>query len=201
MDDAGDIVSNLPAIMLLSFWWAFLSTLDLIFRPGGFTESDADAAPPRADETAPADPRLRELLAFDPHFDTGAFLSGARRAYEEIVRHYASGDIEMLRPLLSADVLAVFAQACAARVQSGETLELTFIGIDEAEIVAARVTAQSIELEVRFRAEIVSALLARSGAVIEGDTSTVILTDERWTFARAPADDETRWTVIATDQG
>lgn len=200
MNDAGDFVSNLPAIMLLSFWWAFLTTLDLLFRPGGFGETDAASAPSQADEIVPADPRLRELLALDPHFDAEAFLRGARRAYEEIVRHYARGDVVMLRPLLSADVMAVFADTCAARAGRNETLDMTFIGIDEAEIISTDVSAQTIELQVRFRAEIVSVLRAQSGAVLAGDPAAVVVTDERWVFSRAPADAETQWIVSATGQ-
>jgi predicted lipid-binding transport protein (Tim44 family) len=201
MDEAGDIVSNLPAIMLLSFWWAFLSTLDLFFRPGGFGETDAGSAPPEDDRAVPADPRLRELLALDPRFDADAFLRGARQAYEEIVRLYAGGDLGMLQPLLSADVLAAFANACAARAEREETLELTFIGIDEAEIVLVDVTAETVELEVRFRAELVSVLRARSGAVLGGDPAAVIVADERWVFSRAPAHADAQWTVVATGHG
>lgn len=198
MNEAGDIVSNLPAIILLSFWWAFLSTLDMFFRPGGFGETNASPTPPETSYAAPADPRLRELLALDPRFDAEAFLRGARRAYEEIVRLYAHGDLELLRPLLSAEVLAAFVHTCATRADRGETLELTFVGIDAAEIEVADVSADTVEIDVRFRAEIVSVVRSQSGAVLSGDPTAVIVTDELWTFSRPPGDNDAQWILVAT---
>ncbi|MCC0040331.1 MAG: TIM44-like domain-containing protein [Brucellaceae bacterium] len=118
MNEAGEAVSNLPAILVLSMWWAFLSNLDLLFGPprfgqaegegsGGADDADADS------DAGPHDPRLLELVAVDPAFSAEAFPVGARRAYEEILRCYAGRELEGLRPLLSPEVLSAFAEACA----------------------------------------------------------------------------------------
>jgi predicted lipid-binding transport protein (Tim44 family) len=44
---------------------------------------------------------IAALRARQPDFDIGQFLSGARQAYEMIVKAFAAGDRETLKPLLS----------------------------------------------------------------------------------------------------
>ena len=200
MNETGDIVSNLPAIMLLSFWWAFLTTLDLIFRPGGFGQAENAGTP--ADAAKPsADPRLRELLALDPGFDAESFLRGARRAYEQIVLAYAAQDAGILRPLVSEEVLEAFLGAGAARRERGETMELTFVGIDSAAIETVEVAAEAARISVLFHAEVVAATRSSTGETVEGDPSAVTLVADLWTFARPPADGDAPWTLVATDRG
>ena len=54
------------------------------------------------------------LRARDPNFDPVRFLEGARQAHETIVRAYASGDRETLKPLLTPHVMASFEGGIAA---------------------------------------------------------------------------------------
>ncbi len=210
MNETGDIVSNLPAIMLLSFWWAFLSTLDLIFGQGGLAgngQATRDAA--QDDAAAPADPRLKEVLALDPRFDASLFVADASTAYEQVVALYGQGELELLEPLLAGDVLAAFAAAGEERRKRGETLELTLVGIESAEIAHADVTGDAtggrVEIGVRFHAQIISVVRASSGAVVAGDPSAVVTTDEIWVFARSLAEDSPAqgyaWRLSATCPG
>ncbi len=96
----------------------------------------AEAAKP-ADEAAEANPAERwkgiaepgsavangldAVAVADRSFDANHFITGARAAYEMIVTAYAEGDRETLRPLLSAEVMANFEQAMAAREAAGRT--------------------------------------------------------------------------------
>lgn len=202
MNEAGEAVSSLPAILVLSMWWAFLSTLDILFGPPRFGQADGDAAPRESDAgTGPQDPRLRELLAVDPAFSAEAFLRGARRAYEEILLRYARGELEGLRTLLAPEVLLAFCEASADRAERGETLELTFVGIDSAAIAGTDVTGNVVEIGVSFRAEIVSAVRSSGGEVIAGDPAAVTVTEDLWTFQRLLADGDAPWVLVATEQG
>ena len=58
----------------------------------------ASGVPP--DRQNQPDPRLEALCAVDPGFDLDTFLTGAARAYEEILNLYANADLEALRPLI-----------------------------------------------------------------------------------------------------
>ncbi|CAH1661885.1 Tim44/TimA family putative adaptor protein [Chelatococcus asaccharovorans] len=202
MNEATDPAYNIPAIILLSFWWVFLSGLDFLSTPRESGEQDLKGRKSEDDKTAATDddPRLAAIRELDPTFDTGSFLEGARRAYEAVLHAYALGDLKTLRRLLSTDVLQVFSDACAARRESQETLELTLIGIDGVEIVQAETAANWMEISVRFRAQIVSAERSADGTVIGGDPAAVTTTNDLWTFSR-PVPVDNPWIVVATDEG
>ena len=197
MNESADIASTIPAIILFSFWWAFLSTLELLSRQSGSKNGDGlnpNGFGGKIHAVAEADsPEFREV---DPEFDPRAFLAGACSAYEAILRAYARCEPEMLRRVLSAEVYQAFMEACDERAASGETLELTFIGIDKAEITHIERIPDAVEITVLFRAQIVCAERSAAGVVIGGDPIAVTTTADLWTFSRAGA---AEWLVVATD--
>lgn len=203
MNEAADAAYNIPAIILLSFWWVFLSGLDFLSTPRESGEQGLKGGKSKDDKTAATDddPRLAAIRELDPTFDTGSFLEGARRAYEAVLHAYALGDLKTLRRLLSTDVLQVFSDACAARRESQETLELMLISIDGVEIVQAEMAANWMEISVRFRAQIVCAERSADGAVIGGDPAAVVAMADLWTFSRPVPVDSDPWVVVATDKG
>lgn len=203
MNEAVDTANNLPAIILLSLWWAFLSTLAVLFNPGESEKPNGPATTPRAaDTSAVADePRFSELVRLDPQFSVRVFLDAARRAYEQILQAYAAADLARLSQLLSPEVMRVFADDCTARGTRHETLDLTFIGMDSVEIEDIRTTPDAMEITVLFRAEIVSVLRSQSGDILAGHPAAILRTADLWTFSRPlPVGDEA-WIVTATDEG
>src|SRR6202012_2621269 len=102
----------------------------------------------------PAEPQARSLFDIqlaDPSFETGHFLSGARTAYEIILKAFASGDRASLKPLLSEEVYKAFDSEIAARgtAPAPETLA----GLTDARIVEAALAGQTAEITVSFRAQ------------------------------------------------
>lgn len=202
MNEAVDTANNLPAIILLSLWWAFLSTLAVLFNPGESEKPNGLAPTPHAvDTSAVADePRFSELVRLDPKFSVQVFLDGARLAYEQILQAYAAADLAKLSQLLSPDVMRVFAENCAARRTRQETLDLTFIGMDSVEIENIRTTSEAMEITVLFCAEVVSALRAQSGEVLTGHPTAILRTADLWTFSRPLPVGGEAWIVTATDE-
>lgn len=201
MNEAADVANNLPAIILLSLWWAFLSALDVLSRPREPQRAEQPGRNPPDTELHPVDdsPNFAKLREIDPEFDAKAFLEGACRAYEVVLQAYASGNFRTLQPLLSGDVMQAFADAWTARTERRETLELTFIGIESAEIVSVATTAKTMEIAVLFRAQTVGAERSATGDVIRGDPSSVTITADLWTFSRSVPIDGNAWVVVATD--
>lgn len=200
MNEAAEVASDVPAILLLTLWWAFLGTMDFLFSPrdrgmAGKPDAGSHAAESRND----ADPLLASLVVLDPAFDREAFLAGACRAYEDILCAYAGGDLEAMRPLLSPDVLADFARDMAERQNRDETLDLTFVDMERAGIVDVRVDAAGVEVDVSFRAGIVRAELSSAGDVLRGDPAAVVATADLWTFSRPLDGRGPGWTLAATD--
>jgi predicted lipid-binding transport protein (Tim44 family) len=201
MDETADFASTLPAIILLSFWWAFLSALEFLSRPPESGGADLPGATVAGDAPGPArEKRPLELSDVDPEFSAEAFLDGARRAYEAVLGYYARGEVGMLRPLLSPEVLQAFADACAGRAERGGTLDLTFIGIESAKIVSVEISADAVEITVDFRAQVASSERSADGTLIGGDPAAVMLTADLWTFSRPLPVESDAWVVVATDE-
>ena len=137
---------------------------------------------------------LDAVVAVDPTFDAGHFITGARTAYEMIVTAFASGDRRQLRNLLSREVFDGFDAAITEREGRNETAETRFVSIDGSAITAAelrnRTTAQ---ITVRFVSKLISATRDRTGAVIDGNAEKVTDVTDVWTFARDISSRDPNW--------
>ncbi len=142
---------------------------------------------------------LRAIAAADPSFETGAFLKGARAAYETIVTAYARGDRDTLRNLLSPEVYDSFNSVINEREAQGETTEFSFVGIDSATVIDALLDKQMAHVTVRFVSELVTAVRDRAGNVVEGDVKAVRKVTDIWTFARDVKSPNPNWHLVATD--
>ena len=203
MEDAGNLANDLPAIIIMSIWWALLSAVELMYPNSDFGDDSGAAATLGGRAPAPSidGGRFGMLRQFDPDFDEWTFLKGAANAYETILLAFSQGNLETLQPLLAAEVFEAFASTIAGRAARQETLELTFIGFDETTIVHAEASSQNIEIDVRFIVQIVSLIRSPTGDVVAGDPTEIARTTDVWTFSRRlPANDAT-WQLVATDDG
>ena len=123
-----------------------------------------------------------DIQLADSSFDTDAFLSGARSAYQLISTSFEKGDRAALRPLLSPDVYAAFDAAITAR---GDTAPLAYAGLKDARIVAASLEQGEAHITLAFTADFAA------------DNQTRQVTDV-WTFARRPDSADPNWTLVAT---
>ncbi len=164
---------------------------------------DRGKAEPVADtfEADPSDPvaaGLAQLRRADPGFDTEEFLVGARTAFEMIISAFAAGDTESLKPLLSRDVYANFAEEITKREEAGETLETIVTAIRVSDIVEARVDSRTARLTVKFVSDQTNLTRDHEGRLIEGDPEATIEVTDFWTFERAIKSRDPNWTLVAT---
>jgi len=143
--------------------------------------SSALRPPPGA--TEPQARSLFDIQLADPSFETGHFLSGARTAYELVLKAFAAGDRASLKPLLSDEVYKAFDSEIAAR--NGAPAAETLAGLTDARIVEAALAGKTAEITVSFRAQFASGGTQR-------DVTDV------WTFARQIGSPSPTWTLIAT---
>jgi len=145
---------------------------------------------PAADR--PAEPQARSLFDIqlaDPSFETGHFLSGAKTAYELILKAFATGDRTSLKPLLSDEVYKAFDADITAR--AGTPPAETLAGLTDARIIEANLAGQTAEITVSFRAQFAHGTPAASDYV-QRDVTDV------WTFARQIGASNPTWTLVAT---
>ena len=143
-------------------------------------------SPLRPQPVPAAEPQARSLFDIqlaDPSFETGHFLSGARTAYELILKAFAAGDRASLKPLLSDEVYKAFDSDIAAR--NGAPAAESLAGLTDARIVEATLAGKLAEITVSFRAQF-------AHGEIQRDVTDV------WTFARQIGAASPTWTLVAT---
>ncbi len=142
--------------------------------------------PPAAERAGSPQPRsLFDIQLADPNFETGRFLTGARTAYETILKAFADGDRASLKPLLSDDVYKAFDTEITTR--GANPPAETLAGLTDARIVEATLEGKTAEITVSFRAQ-----FAPSKDQGQRDVTDV------WTFARQIGAASPTWTLVAT---
>jgi len=143
---------------------------------------------------------LAAMKQADPSFTVTPFLDGARGAYEMILTAYEKGDLDSIRPFLSDDVEASFAEAIAQRDQDGLTIEATFVGMKELALQDATFARDSgmAEISVRFVGEQTYLVRNKAGEIVEGNKTEIKRQRDIWTFARNMGGDDPNWQLVAT---
>jgi predicted lipid-binding transport protein (Tim44 family) len=135
----------------------------------------------------------------EPEFDSAAFLTGARGAFEIIVEAFAAGDRAKLQPLLSPDVFRSFGDAITARERAKEQQETKIVAIKSAEIAQNRVEGGTALVTVKFVSDQILVTRDAAGAVVEGDPDHSVEHTDLWTFSRPTRSPDPNWTLIATE--
>jgi predicted lipid-binding transport protein (Tim44 family) len=145
---------------------------------------------------------LAAMKGAEPDFSVNTFLQGARGAYEMILMAYEKGELEKVRPFLSADVEHSFEEAIRAREAEGLTVEATFVGLRELVLQDATFDAGSktAEIVVRYVGELTSVVRNKAGEVIEGSPTEVKKQRDIWTYSRRMGVDDPNWQLIATGE-
>jgi predicted lipid-binding transport protein (Tim44 family) len=137
---------------------------------------------------------LAALRARQADFDIGHFLSGARQAYEMIVKAFAAGDRETLQPLLATDVMANFEAAIAAREAAGRTEKAEFLAAPRTDLDSITVEGDVARAVVRILAEVRTRSTSAAGEAVD-DRRTADL----WTFERDLKSKNPNWTLVRVD--
>ena len=143
---------------------------------------------------------LAEMKKIESSFAVGPFLQGARGAYEMILVDFEKGELDRIRPFLSDDVEASFAEAIAQREADGLTIEASFLGIKELTLHDATFNPDSrfAEIAVRLVADQTHVVRNKAGEIVEGSPREVRKTRDIWTFARQMGSDDPNWQLVAT---
>jgi predicted lipid-binding transport protein (Tim44 family) len=142
---------------------------------------------------------LDDIRLGDRSFNADHFLDSVRLVYEAVVLAFANGDRNVLRNLLSTDVFETFSQEIAAREERREHVELSFIGLNRAEIVDASIFNEQMQVTVDLESELVTATRDESGRLVDGDPARIITASDRWTFAKERTSRSPVWKLAATD--
>lgn len=155
------------------------------------------------DHVADGSDAAKALMAMkqaEPGFAVTPFLEGARSAYEMILMAFEKGELDRIRPFLSDEVEATFAEAIDVRDQNGLTVEANFVGMKELALQGATFNRDSgmAEISVRFVGEQTYVVRNKAGEIVEGSPKEIKRQRDIWTFARRMGVDDPNWQLVAT---
>ena len=140
---------------------------------------------PPAESNRPQDP-MAQIAAADPGFNPQQFLAGAQWAFETIVKAFAAGDKQALRPLLSDQVYADFTAAIDQRGGGPDEHGSELVRIVSATFDEAKLDGRMAEISVRFVSE---------QHTPGGEDVRLI---DLWRFARDVSSKDPNWRLVAT---
>lgn len=178
---------------------------NVITLPGQKTPEVPSEALPNAVSPAaikaddPLGQTLTEIALQDRAFEMTHFLDGARQAYAMIIRAFAAGDRQTLRPLLADDVYESFESAIKAREDADQHMETRAIGNVKAAVIDARIEGKQAHVTVRFKADLVSFIRDRDDKLIDGNPTQAREVTDIWTFTRSLKSRDPNWLLVATE--
>lgn len=153
--------------------------------------------PVNGDEPLSINQGLQQIQQFDPSFNERAFLSGARAAFELIIKAYARGDADALKSLLSPDLQEKFQADIQSRIAQNLTMETIIHQLREVEILSVRMRGFDAEIVVQFISDQTSYVLDAAGEVVAGRRNEIEDVTDQWTFRRDVRTRDPAWLLVA----
>ena len=134
-------------------------------------------------------------------FDENAqkdFLNGAKIAYETIITDFSDDDNKLIKskPLLSKKIQDQFNQALTERKNKGHFAEITFIGVDSADIKEHKKTNNLLQVTVDFVGEVITCIRDKDKKIISGDPEKIKKIYDTWVFSRDMRSNNPNWQLV-----
>ena len=136
-------------------------------------------------------------------FDTAAqeeFLKGAKIAYETIITDFSDNDnkITNSKTLLNGQIYSQFNEALKERSSKGHFAEITFIGINSAEIKEHKKIGNILNVTVDFIAEVITCIRDKEKKIVSGDPEKIKKIYDTWVFSRDTTSVNPNWQLVDT---
>ena len=126
------------------------------------------------------------------------FLKGARIAYETIITDFSDNDnkITNAKPLLNKEVFNQFDDALKERAKRGHFAEITFIGVNKAEIKEHKKIGDILNVTVDFIAEVITCIRDKEKKIVSGDPEKIKKIYDTWVFSRDVRSNNPNWQLV-----
>ena len=126
------------------------------------------------------------------------FLKGAKIAYETIITDFSDNDnkITNAKPLLNKDIYNQFDDALRERAKRGHFAEITFIGVNKAEIKEHKKTGNILNVTVDFIAEVITCIRDKDKKIVSGDPEKIKKIYDTWIFSRDTTSANPNWQLV-----
>ena len=174
----------------------FLRLRGILGKRTGF---EGKSAPQFQEILKNIDPKVKTNL--NQTFDERAqkeFLKGAKIAYETIITDFSDDDnlLTKSKPLLSKKIRDQFNDALSERKSKGHFAEITFIGINTADIKEHKKINNILNVTVDFVAEVITCIRDKDKKIISGDPEKIKKIYDTWIFSRDTKSNNPNWQLI-----
>jgi predicted lipid-binding transport protein (Tim44 family) len=128
------------------------------------------------------------------------FLDGAKIAYETIITDFSDNDNKLTtsKPLLSKDIYDQFNKALLERSKRGHYAEITFIGINSANIKEHKKFDSILKVTVDFVSEVITCIRDKEKKIVHGDPEKIKKIYDTWVFSRDMRSNNPNWQLVET---
>ena len=126
------------------------------------------------------------------------FLSGAKIAYETIITDFSDNDNKIIasKPLLNKEIYNQFNDALKERSKRGHYADITFIGINSADIKEHKKINKILSVTVDFVAEVITCIKDKDKKIVSGDPEKIKKIYDTWVFARDVTSVNPNWQLV-----
>ena len=126
------------------------------------------------------------------------FLKGAKIAYETIITDFSDDDNKLVKskPLLSKKIYDQFNQALKERSDRGHYAEITFIGVNSADVKEHKKTNSILKVTVDFVGEVITCIKDKDKKIISGDPEKIKKIYDTWVFSRDTRSTNPNWQLV-----
>ena len=126
------------------------------------------------------------------------FLNGAKIAYETIITDFSDNDNKIVKskPLLSKKIFDQFSKALQERSGRGHYAEITFIGIDSANIKEHKKMNSILQVTVDFVGEVITCIKDKEKNIVSGDPEKIKKIYDTWVFSRDTKSSNPNWQLV-----
>ena len=142
---------------------------------------------------------LKQRDTFDENAQKD-FLKGAKIAYETIITDFSDSDNKLIesKPLLSQKIFEQFNQALQDRKKRGHFAEITFIGVNSADIKEHKKVNSILQVTVNFVGEVITCIRDKDKKIVSGDPEKIKKIYDTWIFSRDTKSKNPNWQLVET---
>jgi len=126
------------------------------------------------------------------------FIKGAQIAYETIITDFSDDDNKLTKckSLLSKKIYDQFNVALQERNNKGYNAEITFIGINSADIKEHKIIDNILNVTVEFVGEVITCVKDKNKKIISGDPDKIKKIYDTWIFSRDIRSSNPNWQLV-----
>ena len=141
--------------------------------------------------------KLRQNETFDKNAQN-EFLKGAKIAYETIITDFSDEDNQLTnsKPLLSKKIYDQFNEALKQRSDRRHFAEITFIGVNSANIKKHEIKDDILNVTVDFIGEVITCIKDKDKKIISGHPEKIKKIYDTWVFSRNVKSSNPNWQLV-----